>query len=234
MAFILVLAGVIFYAFKMDFNQESIMHFGHYFEMFAIGAVFLFILVPNIARMWYFTVLKDKPKIKFGKYFKVLGSLFIHMFTQKQTLGCDESRSRWFLHLVLVFGYLTLLATTVALDWFGTDNSIIIALGYIEAFLVFSITIIFMLGRISKTREMSKFSQPSDIFFIVWLFLMGLTAFAVRLFIDLDLLTTNFWLYLAHLTILAQWAIIIVPFGKWTHFLYRSFAMYFEELKAQK
>jgi len=136
--------------------------------------------------------------------------------------------------LVLVFGYLTLLATTVALDWFGTDNSIIIALGYIEAFLVFSITIIFMLGRISKTREMSKFSQPSDIFFIVWLFLMGLTAFAVRLFIDLDLLTTNFWLYLAHLTILAQWAIIIVPFGKWTHFLYRSFAMYFEELKAQK
>ena len=36
---------------------------------------------------------------------------------------------------------------------------------------------------------------------------------------------------LFHLTVLAQWALIIVPFGKWTHFLYRSFAMYFVELK---
>jgi quinone-modifying oxidoreductase subunit QmoC len=26
--------------------------------------------------------------------------------------------------------------------------------------------------------------------------------------------------------------LIIVPFGKWTHFLYRSFAMYFARLRA--
>jgi hypothetical protein len=60
---------------------------------------------------------------------------------------------------------------------------------------------------------------------------MGVTAFLVRLFIDLDLLETNKWLYLLHFVILAQWAVIIVPFGKWSHFLYRSFAMYFEKLK---
>jgi len=53
----------------------------------------------------------------------------------------------------------------------------------------------------------------------------------VRLFIDLDALEMNKWMYLAHLTILVQWALIIVPFGKWSHFLYRSFAMYFEKLK---
>ncbi len=60
---------------------------------------------------------------------------------------------------------------------------------------------------------------------------MGITAFAVRVFIDTNLITGNLWLYLVHLTILVQWALIIVPFGKWTHFLYRSFAMYFDALK---
>jgi len=30
--------------------------------------------------------------------------------------------------------------------------------------------------------------------------------------------------------VLAQWALIIVPFGKWMHFLYRSFAMYFDKI----
>jgi len=82
-----------------------------------------------------------------------------------------------------------------------------------------------------KQKEVSKHSQPSDLFFVIWLFLMGLTAFMVRLFIDLDILETNKWLYIFHLTVLAQWALIIVPFGKWTHFLYRSFAMYFAKLK---
>jgi len=60
---------------------------------------------------------------------------------------------------------------------------------------------------------------------------MGLTAFVVRLFIDLNMLETNMWLYVVHLIILVQWALIIVPFGKWTHFLYRSFAMWFMKVK---
>jgi len=61
---------------------------------------------------------------------------------------------------------------------------------------------------------------------------MGFSAFLVRLFIDIDILENNFWMYIFHIMILAQWAMIIVPFGKWTHFLYRSFAMYFEKINA--
>jgi quinone-modifying oxidoreductase subunit QmoC len=60
---------------------------------------------------------------------------------------------------------------------------------------------------------------------------MGVTAFFVKVFIDLEILENNFWLFLLHFTILVQWAVIIVPFGKWTHFLYRSFAMYFDKLR---
>ncbi len=229
-AFVLVAVGILIYAANQQFNLETIIHFGHQFEMIAIGAVFAIILLPNIIRMWWHTTFKKTKKIDIPLYLRSMGELFIHMFTQKRSLGCDDNERRWFQHLILVFGYLALLFTTVALDWFSTTNLFIIILGYVESFIVFYITIIFMAGRVKKNKEVSKHSQPSDWFFVIWLFLMGFTAFMVRGFIDLNILETNKWLYLIHLIVLVQWAVIIVPFGKWTHFLYRSFAMYFDKL----
>ena len=242
LAFIFTLIGVIAFALSVDFELEKMLEFGHLFEGIAIATIGLVILLPNIARMWYFTILKPKVEVSFMKYVKSMGELFLHMFTQKRTLGCDDNQFRWFEHFILVIGYLSLLFTTVVLSWFSrkwsefemitTDNFIII-LGYVMSTIVFVVTIDFVSNRIKQKKEVSKHSQPSDIFFVVWLFMMGLTAFMVRLFIDLDVLETNKWLYIFHLTILVQWALIIVPFGKWTHFLYRSFAMYFAKLKTK-
>lgn len=229
--FVLLAVGVYYFAFYEKFNVAKIMHIGHYFELFAIIGVFSFILLPNIIRMWYFTIFKEAYHIKLSTYLKKFGDLIVNMFTQKRALACDENKIRWFEHFVLVIGYLALLFTTVVLDWFGTDHNLIIILGYVESAIIFIITFIFMYERSNKAKELARHSHPSDWFFVIWLFLMGLTAFAVRLFIDLNLIADNLWLYLVHLTILVQWAIIIVPFGKWTHFLYRSFAMYFDTLK---
>ncbi len=229
--FILAIIGVVGFSYYENYNLKTIMHYGHYFEMFSIAGVFSFILLPNIIRMWYFSVIKPKTTVKFGTYFVKFWELIVHMFTQKRALGCDDNQVRWFEHLILVFGYLSLLFTTVVLDWFDTSSSFVIYLGYVESIIIFAVTFIFMMGRLSKKDEISKHSHPSDWFFVIWLFLMGLSAFAVRIFIDTDLLSGNLWLYLVHLTVLVQWALIIVPFGKWTHFLYRSFAMYFDALK---
>ncbi len=231
-AFVLIALMVIAFGAFYDFNLEIILHYGHLFEMIAIGVVFLLILLPNIFRMWYLTVYKPGPKIPVLAYFKSAGALFIHMFTQKRSLGCDDNQYRWFEHFILVLGYLALLFTTVGLDWFGTDNLFIIILGYIESIIVFIVTFDFVLSRIKRNKEVSKHTQPSDWFFVIWLMLMGLTAFIVRLLMDTQLLAGLSWVYLVHLIILAQWALIIVPFGKWTHFLYRSFAMYFARVKS--
>ena len=231
LAFILTLAGVIAFSMYQQFNLEAIMHFGHYFEMFAIATVFSIILLPNIIRMWWFTIYNPGLKVPLKNYFKVSGELIVHMFTQKRTLGCDDSEVRWFEHLLLVSGYLLLLMVTVVFDWFHSESMFIIGFGYLLSAIVFIVTIDFMWGRMKKKKEISKFSQPSDWFFVIWLFLMGLTSFIVRLFIDLDIIENNVWMYLIHFTVLVQWAVIIVPFGKWTHFLYRSFAMYFDKLK---
>jgi ferredoxin len=229
-AFVITALAVIAIAANFNFDIEPVMHFGHLFEFYAILGVFAIILVPNLIRMWYFLIKKPGHKVPLKRYFQSAGALFVHMFTQKRTLGCDDSKTRWIEHLILVFGYLTLLFTTVVLDWFRTENLAVIILGYLVSAVVFVVTFDFVRGRMSRKTEITKYSQPSDWLFVIWLFLLGLTAFAVRVFVDTNLLQNNLWLYIIHMIILVQWAVLIVPFGKWTHFLYRSFAMYFEEL----
>jgi len=230
-AFVLTFVGVLAFAFSADFNLEHMMHVGHLFEMTAIATVSVVILLPNIIRMWYFTIQKTQTKVPFSKYLKASGELFVHMFTQKRSLGCDDNQFRWFEHFMLVIGYLSLLFITVFMNWFSTEYLAVNIFGYVVSAIVFVTTIDFVSSRIKKNKAVSKNSQPSDWFFVIGLFLMGLTAFLTRLFIDLDIIETNKWMYILHFTILVQWALIIVPFGKWTHFLYRSFGMYFVKLK---
>ena len=207
------------------------MEFGHMFEKLAILSVATIILLPNIIRMFWFTVIKEKVKVPLTTVLSGIWDFVVHMFTQKNTLKCKENKLRWFEHFVLVLGYLLLLFTTVFLNWFATENIYIILFGYIVGAITFIITFDFMIRRIRKRKEISKFSHHSDWMFVAWLFLMGLTAFLVRVFIDTGIIANHLWLYMTHLIILAQWAVLIVPFGKWTHFLYRSFGIYIAELK---
>ncbi len=230
-AFILVAVAILGVGYIKNFQTESIMEFGHLFEKLAILSVFTLILLPNIFRMYWYTVIREKAKAPLFAYIAGIWNLFLHMFTQKNTLKCEENKIRWVEHFLVVIGYILLLLTTVFLNWFSTENKLIIYLGYIVGAITFIFTFHFILQRIGKKKEISKFSHISDWIFVIWLFLMGLTAFIVRIFIDLDMIENNLWLYLVHIIILAQWAILIVPFGKWTHFLYRSFAIYFADIK---
>ncbi len=230
-AFIIVALAVIAVGLKMEFKYKEMLHFGHYFEMLTIAAVFVVIILPNIIKMFWYTIRDQKIRPPLLLYIKSFKGLFIHMFTQKRALQCEEgNKFRWTEHFVLVIGYLSLLFITVFLNWFETKNIVIIVSGYIMSIVIFVVTIDFVFDRFKKKKELSKFSHPSDWFFVIWLFLMGLTAFIVRLCIDINLLENNIWLYIFHLVVLAQWALIIVPFGKWTHFIYRSFAMYFHDI----
>ncbi|HET19179.1 MAG TPA: hypothetical protein ENO16_01035, partial [Chromatiales bacterium] len=206
-AFLAVLAGILGLFFSGAFDQKQWMHYGHYFEMAAIAGVFALILLPNIVRMWFFTVWKQTKTLRIRNHLLVLGELFVHMFTQKRTLSCNDDRDNklwWFEHLVLVVGYLGLLFTTVFLDWFAASHPVVIVLGYVLSAVVFIVTFDFAIRRLRGKSEKSVFSHPSDWFFLVWLFLMGFTAFAVRLLIDLGALAGHFWAYLLHLTILVQ------------------------------
>jgi len=230
LGFIMIALGVLTLGYIEEFDTKAIMHFGHLFEIITILTVALTLILPNILRMYYLTVLKNKKKIPLSVHINKLWDLILHMFTQKQSLKCETGKFQWFEHLLLVFGYLTLLLTTVLFNWFSTTNIIIIVLGYISSGIISIFTFHFVINRTKKNKEMNKFSHPTDWFFVTWLFLLGFTALFVRVFVDMNIIEGNVWLYIVHITVLAQWALIIVPFGKWAHFLYRPFAIYFNNL----
>ncbi|MGC3979590.1 MAG: hypothetical protein QM751_16005 [Paludibacteraceae bacterium] len=99
----------------------------------------------------------------FKNYFVALSDLFVHMFTQKRAKDCDDNHFRWLEHLILVFSYLSLLFTTVVLNWFHTENMFIITLGYVESAFIFIITVDFVKDHIPKEKKaLAKKSQPSD------------------------------------------------------------------------
>ncbi|MDD2525037.1 MAG: 4Fe-4S dicluster domain-containing protein, partial [Bacteroidales bacterium] len=160
-AFVFTLVGVLIFAFSVSFELEKMVHFGHLFEMIAIGTVGLVILLPNVARMWWFTILKPGTKVTFKKYVTSIGDLFVHMFTQKRALGCDDNQLRWFEHFIMVIGYLSLLFTTVFLNWFSSEYLIVTIFGYVVSAIVFVVTFDFVLSRIKKKKQISKHSQPS-------------------------------------------------------------------------
>lgn len=230
-AFVVVGLFILGMGIAKNFDLTEIMHFGHTFEFAAIFGVAGLILVPSIFRMFYFTIIKEKKKIPLSSYITNLWNLVLHMFTQLKGLQCTGGTFRWIAHFLIVIGYMTFLFTTVFLNWFTTENTILLYLGYIVTGIVTLCSIVFVISRMAGKKEVTKFSHISDWFFVIWLFLMGLTGLLVRLFFDLNILADNIWLYMIHIMILAQWAVIIVPFGKWTHFLYRPFALYFTELK---
>lgn len=230
-AFVLVAVAILGIGYGKGFNPELIMEFGHKFEKLAILGVAGFILLPNLIRMFWFTAIKGKIKAPFISYITRIWDMILHTLTQKKALKCEENTFRWLEHFLVVIGYLLLLLITVFLNWFSTENIYIVYGGYAVGAITFIITFDFIIRRIRKKSEISKFSHYTDWTFVVWLFLMGLSAVLVRMFIDLEMINNNLWLYMVHLIILAQWAVLIVPFGKWTHFLYRSFAIYIAGLK---
>lgn len=233
LALVLVGIAIVIAAFVKQFNTKDFMHFGHQFEQYLFFAVLSLILVPNVLRMFWFTIVKTKVKAPLSFYISGFFPFVVHMFTQKKSLKCQnrDSNLRWFEHLMVVTGYLGLLIITVFLNWFSTDNPYVIWLGYICGFLVFAFTFDFIIARIRKKKEVTKFSQQGDWLFVIWLFLVGFSAFFVRILVDTNLINENLWLYIIHLIVIAQWGMLIVPFGKWTHFLYRLFAIYFERIK---
>jgi ferredoxin len=83
--FVLVAVGILALGFAKSFDHEAIMHFGHRLELFLILGVFTIILVPNLLRMFYLTIIKARVNAPLSSYVAAVFSLIGHMFTQAKT-----------------------------------------------------------------------------------------------------------------------------------------------------
>ena len=178
-----------------------------------------------------------KIRIPMRTYFSELGTLFGHFFTQKLFMSCKKNMGRWLKHLLLVSGYLVMLfLVVVLLLWFQTDNIYPIThpqrwLGYYATAVLLFTTIEILIGRIRKREQIHRFSDISDWLFPSLILLTTVSGILVHIFRYMGLPLATYYTYSAHLVIAVAMLTIEVPFGKWSHLVYRPLAIFLNKVK---
>jgi quinone-modifying oxidoreductase subunit QmoC len=189
------------------------------------------LLISNAWRMWSF-VMADAPRPSWALLMKEGRTLLIHFFTQKRWSGCTTERTRWLKHLLLVSGYVTMMVLVIiGLRWFQTDEVRPFwhptrLLGYFATVALLYVTADFFVGRVRASAPIHKKSETSDWLFVALLFLAALTGILVHVLRLSSEPLATYVTYVVHLAVVTPLLVVEVPFGKWSHMLYRPLAIY--------
>jgi quinone-modifying oxidoreductase, subunit QmoC len=208
------------------FAPKEIVHLGD-----TILASFLgFMLLANAARMFFhLTRGKDIP---IRTYLKQIPELALQGVAQWRWKGChDRTGTRNYVrHLFLVSGYAIMFTMVVVfLPWFQVqDHSFhwTSILGYYATAVLLGAAAWMIFDRIGKRTEMHRFSHLSDWLFPILLLLTAATGIVQHSFRLLDWAMATYVMYVVHLAIAVPMLVVEVPFGKWSHLLYRPLAIY--------
>ncbi len=197
-----------------------------------------FILMTNAFRMYLITVhQKETIRSPLSQWFVEIKTFFLHFFTYKKMAECPTEKGRWPKHLLLAVGCMGMLALMVfALRWFQTDKIYPIYhpqrwIGYLAtAFLIFG-TVDILISRIKKEKEIHKSSDFRDWNFPILLLAATVSGMMVHILRYSGLELATHYTYAIHMMISIPMLVIEMPFGKWTHMIYRPLALYFQSLK---
>ncbi len=211
----------------------------HLGDWLMAGAL-VFLIVTNVFFMWYKIIYQDKAiKVTFTDYLKPFAAIFNVFRPKKKYAQCDEKKltTYWALHLFLALSYASLFTIIVFfLDWFQTDTIYPFyhpqrLLGYIATIGLIVGIIYFYVNRTLKNLENSKYSHFTDWTFLILLFLTTLSGILVHFFRIYGFPQFTYITYMFHLMVLVPMLVIEVPFSKWSHMIYRPFALYFAHMK---
>jgi 3-deoxy-7-phosphoheptulonate synthase len=183
-----------------------------------------FFLITNAARMfWFLTEGKDIPA---RLYLTELWHLAFQGATQSRWRQCKTNVRNWLRHLFLVTGYVTIfLLVVLFLPWFQVqDHSFrwTSILGYYSTAAVLVTTIWIIIERFREKPE----SHLSDWLFPILLCLTAASGIVVNVLRLNNLPMPTYVAYMVHLMIAVPMLVVEVPFGKWTHLVYRPLALY--------
>jgi hypothetical protein len=208
-----------------------------YFTLVVILFPLLMLLI-NAFRMYLFTVHR-KEFIKTSPFQWVIEAktFVLHFFTYKRMTECPTEKFRWFKHMFLASGCLGMLVLLVFwVRWFQTDKIFPVHhpqrwIGYAAtAFLIFG-TVDILVGRLKKEKEIHKTSDFLDWTFPILLLATAVSGIVVHIFRVSGLELATHYSYAIHLMICVPMLVVEMPFGKWTHMIYRPLALYFLSLR---
>jgi ferredoxin len=205
-----------------------------YFTLFAILFPILMVGI-NVLRMWKWTM--SDLKVPFSIYVKELLTYVRHSVTHENIRKCEETKTRWTPHWLMAFGCVLMLVILVfALPWFQTDKVHPLYhpqrwLGYIATIFMLYGSGDVLLSRIRKKSIVHKYSEFSDITFPLLLFLVSLSGIVLHILRIAGLSLATHYAYAVHIAITLPMLLIELPFGKWSHMIYRPMAIYFQRVK---
>ncbi|MCS6803822.1 MAG: 4Fe-4S dicluster domain-containing protein [Blastocatellia bacterium] len=210
-----------------------------YFTM-VVFLIPLVLLTLNILRMHRWTMRELEPaKIPLAFYLREIQSLVVHTLSHRNIRKCLQEihQKRWTTHWLLGLAVsLMLVVKFFFLDWFQTDAIYPIYhpqrwLGYLVAAVLIYVPLDILISRMRKRVEIHKFSEPSDVILPVMFLLVALSGLGVHIFRYLEFALTAHLLYAVHVAIAVPLVLIELPFGKWSHVVYRPMALYFQAVK---
>ena len=151
-------------------------------------------------------------------------------------------KQQWLIHASILWGFIGLFLAT-ALDYLlellgvkptGTWVPIwypVRLLGTFAGILLMYGVSATILRRWRKADETSQHSTPSDWVFLILLWLGGSTGFALEVSLYLpEPHAWSYWMLLIHLVVIGEF-LILIPFSKFAHAMYRTVALYIHSLK---
>jgi ferredoxin len=203
-----------------------------------MGGALALLLLTNLSRMVRFALRGERNgPIPFSLLVREAGTFFRHFATQKRWHDCDEDKTRWLKHFLMMSGYLTMIVLIVIfLRWFQTDEIVPFyhptrLFGYYATAVLLYVPADFLVRRLKKLGQIYKFSEASDWIFLVLMFLTAFTGILVHGLRLAGLPMATYVTYVVHLAVAVPFLVVEVPFGKWAHMLYRPFAAYLTEVR---
>jgi ferredoxin len=151
-------------------------------------------------------------------------------------------KQAWFIHAACLWGFLGLLAATslnYGMELLGIkETGTAVPLWYpvrllgtaAGALLLYGATYA-IIRRLRKSDEMTADSQQADWIFLILLWLSGVTGFVIELALYLPRAPQwGYWMFLFHVVV-AMELVLLAPFTKFAHALYRTLALYIHALK---
>jgi len=201
-----------------------------------------FFVASNVLRMFTLTMRRGGSRaIPLACYVAEAKTLLLNTLAHVRILKCAarDRRTKWTMHWLLAFGCVLMAAIKFFfLKWFQTDK--VYPFYHPQRWLGYLGTACLILGAgeilVVWYRERAPqhwSSRRSDLTLPVLLLLTAMTGIAVHVCRYAGLALTAHYVYAAHLMIAVPMLIVEVPFGQWSHMIYRPLALYFAAVRAR-
>jgi heterodisulfide reductase subunit C len=221
---------------RVELNTFAPVHWIHLGDQIMMGFVFM-MLFTNAAHM--FRGIMRGTKIPLHLYLTQAPVFFLNYFTQKRWRKCGTGPgSAWWRHIFLFSGWVSMEILVMAfLSSFQTD--IVQPFWHWTRLLGYYATIALMVGSTTmlysrwfkKEENLHRYSDFTDMFFLVLIVTIAVTGIMVHIFRLAGLPIMTYTTYVIHLAITVGMLTLMLPFGKLSHLMYRPLAIFLTTLK---